>query len=341
MKLLVITQKVDKNDQLLGFFIQWLKLLSDKFDQLEVLCLEKEEYDLPSNVNVHSLGKDRGESKLKQLLNFNFLLLTLHYDAVLVHMNPIWMVLGVLFWKIMGSKTFLWYTSGGVTFKLKIAEKFADKIFTASSESFRLKSIKVIVTGHGIDTELFKPNPNKLSTTNYQLRILSVGRISPVKNYGILIEAVKILKDQSIDFKVTIIGETALDSDKHYLASLKLKVESLKLENEFNFVGKINHEDLPKYYQSHDIFAHLSKTGSLDKSFLEAMACGMKVLSSNDASKSFLPSELIFDDKNPKDLTDKILDLARNHRDYNLRQYVVENHNLSSLIAKLAEIMHQ
>ena len=67
MKLLIITQKVDKNDQLLGFFIEWLRRFSGKFEKITVLCLEKGEFELPENVKVISLGKDEGASKLKQL----------------------------------------------------------------------------------------------------------------------------------------------------------------------------------------------------------------------------------------------------------------------------------
>ena len=49
----------------------------------------------------------------------------------------------------------------------------------------KLKGKKVIVTGHGINTDLFKPSLRglDLGETNHKLRILSVGRIAPVKNY--------------------------------------------------------------------------------------------------------------------------------------------------------------
>ena len=339
MKLLVVTKKVDKNDQLLGFFVQWLCLLSEWFNRIEVLCLEEGEYDLPSNVSVHSLGKDRGMSKLKQLFNFYSLLSTLNYDAVLVHMNPIWMALGGIYWKVTSKKTFFWYTSGGVTFKLRIATMFSNTVFTASPESFRLKSDKIVVTGHGIDTELFKPDPDKLSAINYQLRLLSVGRISPVKNYETLVEAAKILKDKKVNFKVTMVGEPALVKDKDYESSLKSKIKSLDLEENFNFVGKISHNDLPEYYGSHDVFIHLSKTGSLDKAILEAMASGMKVLSSSDSARKFLSQELLFNESDSEELAEKIFrvkDLPVSDR---LRNYVVQNHNLPVLIDKLTKLI--
>lgn len=335
---MVITQKVDENDQLLGFFINWLELLSKKMEAITVLCLEMGQYDLPSNVKVISLGKDKNKPKIVWLWNFcrHIFRKRKEYDSVLIHMNPIWVVLGGGPWKILGKKVYLWYTHKAITFKLRIAEKFANKIFTASKESFRLPSKKVIVTGHGINTGLFQPS-QKLKVKSEKLKILSVGRIAPVKNYDILIDAAKILADRGVDFIVTVVGEPALERDKDYEESLKLKVKNLNLEDNFNFVGKVNYKDLPGYYQSHDLFVHLSKTGSLDKTLLEAMACGMKVLSSNDAAKSFLSEELIFLSNDPEDLSLKIL--RPDKTDFDARQYVLDNHDLKKLIDKIAAIL--
>jgi len=338
MNLLIITQKVDKDDQLLGFFIDWLRRFAEKFGKVTVLCLEKGRFDLPGNIKVISLGKDKGYSKIRQLSTFCFLLSTLKYDVVFVHMNPIWVVLGGPSWKILHKKIFFWYTHKAVTPKLRLAEKFADVIFTASKESFRLPSKKVVVTGHGIDTEIFRPMTNdQRPMTNDEIKILSVGRIAPVKNYETLINAAKILKEDGVNFSVSMVGEAALNSDTRYLASLKSKVKSLNLEDNFRFVGKINNKELPPYYQSHDIFIHLSKTGSLDKTILEAMACGMKVLSSNDSAKAFLSTELIFDQDNSRELADKIQAVNQSQNDSGLRNYVMQNHNLDNLINKISE----
>ena len=174
---------------------------------------------------------------------------------------------------------------------------------------------------------------------NHGLRLLSVGRIAPVKNHDTLIEAGRILKERGIDFKVTMVGEISLDRDKHYVASIKEKIREFGLEDNFDFIGKVNHKDLPIQYRSHDIFIHLSKTGSLDKTVLEAMASGMRVLSSNDASRSFLPADLIFGDKNFKELADKIVIQSKPEPDNRLRDYVVKNHNLDKLIDKISGII--
>ncbi len=342
MKLLIVTQTVDENDQLLGFFISWLRLFAEEFERVTVLCLNEGKHSLPENIRVICLGKNKGRSKLSQFLAFKFYVLKFRkeYDAVLVHMNPIWVVLGGPTWKLLRKKIYLWYTHKSVTSKLRLAEKFADEIFTASKESFRLHSSKVAITGHGIDTELFKPIQNSKGNQpaggQKSLQLLSVGRIAPVKNYETLIDAVKILKNKDYKVSVTMIGEAPLERDKEYEKSLKIKIRNLKLEECFNFVGKKSHGELPEYYRTNDVFIHLSKTGSLDKTVLEAMASGMRVLSSNDSSRAFLPKELVFNEHDHIELSDKIISAMKIPADPMLREYVVKNHDLKNLVHKLS-----
>ncbi len=335
MKLLIVTQKIDQNDQVLGFFISWLNEFAKYSKKVNVLCLEKSSFSLPDNVIVRSLGKDSGQTKLRQLYNFYRAIFALRkeYDSVFVHMNPIWVVVGGLFWRAWSKRIGLWYTHKSVTLKLRVAEKLASVIFTASAESFRISSPKVVVTGHGIDTDIFKP-PN-VHSRDGGLKILSVGRIAPIKNLEVLIDAARILKSMNEDFYLTIVGEPILQADKVYQAELEKKVSMFDLKNHVKFVGKILNRDLPTEYQSHDIFVQSSRTGSVDKIVLEAMACGMKVLSSNDASRAFLPPEYIFNDGNAQELAQKIKSLRGDVADDCLREYVVEHHNLKKLIAKL------
>ncbi len=342
MKLLIVTQKVDPEDQLLGFFIDWIKILANKFESIIILCLAQGKFSLPENVRVMSLGKDRGESKARQLLNFYKYTWSLrkNYDAVFVHMNPIWVVLGGFWWHRMFKKVFFWYTHKAVTFKLRLAEKFADVIFTASKESFRLPSRKVIITGHGIDTDLFEPDPSR-GFHDGVTRILSVGRIALVKNYEALMDAAKILDDQQFNFSITIIGEPALKKDELYEKQIKNRIRNLGLEKRFRFLGKVVYKDLVPYYQSHDIFVHLSKTGSVDKTLLEAMSCGMRAVSCNDSARAFLSSDLIFDEDNPQELAEKIINISARETGRDLRHYVLENHNLDKLISKITKIINE
>ena len=195
MKLLIITQKVDINDDVLGFFHRWIEEFAKHCEKITVICLEKGEYNLPENVKVLSLGKEAGASKIKYLWRFYKYIWQERkiYDSVFVHMNPVYVILGGLFWKAMGKKVTLWYTHKNVDWKLRLAEKLVNKILTASKESFKLKTGKLQIVGHGILVEMFKNPQSKNYNKGDKLKIISVGRITRIKNLDTLIKAGSIL----------------------------------------------------------------------------------------------------------------------------------------------------
>jgi len=54
--LLIITQKVDAADPVLGFMHGWIARIAAQWPQVQVICLQKGACRLPANVRVHSLG---------------------------------------------------------------------------------------------------------------------------------------------------------------------------------------------------------------------------------------------------------------------------------------------
>ena len=213
MKLLILTQKVDKNDSILGFFHDWLKVFATHCEKLTVICLYKGDYDLPSNVKVLSLGKEekkgvmsyelRVTRKIKYICRFYRLILRerISYSNVFVHMNSEYVVLGGIFWKLMRKKIALWWTHKAVPWHLRIAEKFVDVIFTASKESFRLLTKKLKVVGHGINIQKFKIDskfkihPSSEYKQNSKFTLITVGRISESKDLKTLIKAIEKVED--------------------------------------------------------------------------------------------------------------------------------------------------
>ncbi|MBU0750314.1 hypothetical protein KKH15_02235, partial [Patescibacteria group bacterium] len=59
MKLLVVTQIVDTSDPALGFFHEWLVEFAHNCSEVIVICLKRGECNLPKNVRVFSLGKEK------------------------------------------------------------------------------------------------------------------------------------------------------------------------------------------------------------------------------------------------------------------------------------------
>ena len=120
MKLLIVTQKVNKNDPILGFFYNWIIKFSEEFESVVVICLEEgdEVADLPHNVKVLSLGKESGKSRIKYLIRFYKYIWSErgNYDVVFVHMNQIYVVLGGVLWHLLSKKIALWYTHKETSF---------------------------------------------------------------------------------------------------------------------------------------------------------------------------------------------------------------------------------
>lgn len=271
------------NDPVLGFFHLWLEVFSKNCERLTVICLEKGEYHLPENVKVYSLGKEDGVSRFRYVLIFYFLILreVWNYSGVFIHMNPEYAILGSPAWKITGKKVALWYTHKSVDFKLRLAEKLVNKIFTASSESFRLSSRKVEVMGHGIDSRLFEGRGEKISG----LKMITVGRISPAKDLKTLILGVRDFKARIGEKEVAfdIVGGPVTKEDEFYEQEMRGLVKELGLDGIVNFIGEKKYSDLPEIYRRHDVFLHASRTGSMDKAVLEALASGLAVFTSSES----------------------------------------------------------
>lgn len=343
MRLLIVTQKVDNGDPILGFFHRWIEEFSKHCEQITVICLYEGVHNLPGNVRVLSLGKEHDISRLRYILNFYRLIWRerKNYDVVFVHMNPIYVILGWLSWRVWGKKIGLWYTHKQVDLKLRIAEKLSDIIFTASRESFRLASGKIKIMGHGIDTEVFKPTKREVSKA---FRIITVGRISPIKDYETLIEAVKILVGEGISVQVDIVGSPATVADEDYLRRLQTFVREKKLEQMIRFIGPISNKELPVYLRQMDLFINTSRTGSLDKAVLEAMASGVPVITSNEALHDVFGRDaqmLMFSTGDIKECAMRIKSVrALSLEDYDalskrLRIIVEKEHNIRILIPRI------
>lgn len=341
MKILLLTQKVDRTDGVLGFFHRWIEEFARYAEVVHVVCLSEGEHDLPDNVHVHSLGKEKGTGRLAYLWRFYRYIWTLRhdYDAVFVHMNQIYVVLGGLLWRLWGKRIGLWYMHKSVPITLRLAEKVTHDIFTGTTESFRLPSRKVTVTGHGIDVTAFAPK--EAPRDDGLLQIVSIGRLSPVKDYETIIEAIDHLRKRGVEATLTIVGSAGTPEQGAYEADLKEQVRTRGLGEYVSFVGSVAHARIRQYLTEADVFVNMSHTGSLDKAVLEAMATETLVVTCNDPVRAMLGEYqgLLFVEKSDAgglaERLSRIASLPSSERlkiGSALRTLVVENHNLTHLI---------
>jgi len=343
MRLLMITRKVDKDDGLAGFTYNWIKKLSSKLDKLYVICLEKGNVSgLADNVIINSLGKENGKNRLKEFFRFHYLAFKLvpKVDGVFAHQNPEYGLMVFIWVKIFRKKLVSWYTHKQVSLRLRILNLVSDMMVTASKESFRLKSNKLKVLHHGIDTEVFS---FKQRSNKYTFNIVNVSRISATKKIDVMLDIVYELKKQlgkKIIFKIA--GAPTLEKDKLFLESLKKKVKDLGLESNVEFLGSVPNNLTPALYQEADLFFNFSQTGSLDKTGLEAMSCGCLVLASNEAFKAILepinPLFYIDDTKQAVDNVKNIVAIDSNDLRLKLHDYVKKYHDLEHLSREIIEL---
>lgn len=340
MKLLVITQALDKNNSALAFFEKWLLAFSGQVDSLIVIAQKVGEHNLPNSVKVFSLGKEKGNSKFNQLRLFLRLIFSMsgEYDTVFVHMNPIYLALAGWYWGLKNKKVGLWYTHRNIDFKLRLANMFADKIFTASTEGFRLDSRKKVVLGHGIDVDNFNCSIKEL---NQPVKIIHIGRITPIKNCDVLIEVMAKLNSFGILAELKFVGEPIYEADKLYKKKLEELVVRLKLQDKVIFVGPIAYCNLPKVYCEGDLTVNLAPTGGMDKVVLESLSSGRPVFVSNLAFASLFGNykdRFVFNEKSAIDLAEKIKSWIENpNQDIvdQLKTKVKENFSIIKLINRV------
>lgn len=306
MRLLIVTQKVDRDDSYLGFFHDWLLEFARQCECLTVIALEARAHSLPAHVRILSLGKEEGRTRLHRLARLLRLVYSerSRYDAVFCHMSPLYVVAGGLLWRLWGKKTGLWYVHRSVTPALRVAERLARVVITASKESFGLPSRKTHHVGHAVNADAYRRPPPFPRPSRGRVHGVSIGRITPIKRLEVLVEAAAILAETTRLFTVDLIGAPVTAADADYEVSLKKLVAARRLGNVVRFRGAVPHQDIAREYWQADFSINLSPRGLMDKVVLESLAAGTPAICSNEAFRPVLGDQaasLMFREGDPAD----------------------------------------
>lgn len=168
---------------------------------------------------------------------------------------------------------------------------------------------KIYILPNSINTNYFLPNPCKKVYD-----IISVGRLSPEKEFIKFLDIVKILKEKLPKIKVGIAGK---GPEK---GKLQKKIKELSLENNVDLLGYI--KNVARFYNSGKIFVSCSSTEGLPRAVIEAMACGVPCVISNigdieDLVKNEENGFLVDDYSNKDEFVNKIMLLLSDRNLYN------------------------
>jgi glycosyltransferase involved in cell wall biosynthesis len=332
MKLLITTQIVDRNDPVLGFFHGWISELAQHCESIHVICLKQGEYNFPDTVHVHSLGKESGGNRFMYALRFIRLTFALRheYDVIFSHMNPHYIVLMGWFWKCFGKRMFLWRNHAVMNLKTWIAAQFALRVFYTSPFACTRRFTHSVQMPVGIDTDLFRPNPKIVATRR---SVLFLGRLSPVKRPELFMRSVALLRECAVD----VYGDPTPD--------LGISIDALGTHAKGNarFYGSVANPDTPALYSAHEVYVNLTPEGSMDKTVLEAAACGTLVLVSNTSFTPYVPHACLLAGEAPKNIADAISNIlalpeaTKEEYRKELRNMVEQHHSLTLLTSRLME----
>jgi len=173
---------------------------------------------------------------------------------------------------------------------------------------------KVKAAPLGIDMRKFYPQPKdeKLRSSlevSDSFTVISIRNFEPVYDVETLIKAIPSVLSQAPDTRFVIAGE---GSQRGYLEGL---AKSLGIWESTRFVGWIPHNELPKYLASADIYVSTSLSDGASISLIEALACGLAIVTTDagDAKRWVSDSEngFVIPVKSPELLAERIVCLLR------------------------------
>lgn len=170
---------------------------------------------------------------------------------------------------------------------------------------YRLDEAKIKVIYGGVNPRFRPADPQEIEAVRAryglpECLILSVGTIEPRKNLTSLVDAYRALRHRGAEFKLVIVGK------KGWLyQSFFRRLRELGLEDEVIFPGFMPDEDLPALYSAADLFVFPSLYEGFGLPVLEAMACGVPVITSNTSSLPEVAGEaaLLVDPNSVEELT--------------------------------------
>lgn len=133
------------------------------------------------------------------------------------------------------------------------------------------------VIHNGIDVERFHPGEAREPTT-----LLYVGRLIERKGLFYLLEAFDRLRDDHPDLRLVLVGD---GPDRRLLETY---CHTHGLENDVEMTGRLGREELIPLYRRASIFVMPSLEEALSNAVLEAMACGLPIVTTPTGARELL-----------------------------------------------------
>lgn len=329
MKLLIVTQVIDTEHPVLGFFHRWVVAFAAQCTEVHVIALQVGTHALPANVKVYSLGKENGTSRTERIIRLCSLVWSLRhsYDSVFVHMNQEYLLLVGWLWKLLGKRVTFWRNHYAGNWLTDVAAWWSDAVFYTSSSSYTKKFAHAHAMPIGIEESLFQPQPVERQHGS----LLYVGRLSRSKRIDVILESLRQARKINDTLTLTIVGGPTSPDDEHYRAELEAFIAEHALP--VTFAGPVAWDTLPTIYSAHELCINLSPPGMFDKVIGEALLCGCDVVTTNK-DLTYLLGKRVIDAAEP--LAPLTQCLSQTRYDYahvkEVSRVIASHHSLSALV---------
>ena len=350
MRWLMITRKLDPDDDRAGFVVRWVEELAARLDHLDVICQERAHPRLPANVTVSSMGKESGAGRIAQGIRFTAHLRRLvpQVDGVFCHMIPRYVIFAAPWTRLYRKPLLHWYTHRQASPELRLARRLATRILTAAPGSYPLPSSKVVVMGHGVEADLFPASTGETTPPD----VLLIGRLSRIKRQDWLLQAASkaLAGGATGPFRVVLVGGV-VEHEPDVLPALRQLAQSLDPAPDVIFTGALPHSRVAGLIQGCAAAVNLSPPGLFDKAALEPMLAGKPTIVANPDFLPLLGDEagwlLLPPDASDGDLADRLARLLamspgeRAALGAGLRARALAAHSLDGLMDRLVALMRK
>jgi len=336
MRLVVVTQRVDPTDALLGATVGKLRALAERVDELVVLTDSAVEGALPDNARVRTFSARRRagrgmrfESALARELAHRP-----RPAAVLAHMCPIYAVLAAPLARPTGVKVLLWFNHWRKSRLLATATRVSSAVLSVDERTFPIRTRKLVAIGHGIDVSDL---PCVKRPDREPLTLLALGRTSPAKGLVTILRAVA----EVPEVRLQVIGPSLTHEERMHRMALERLVLDLGLLDRVEISGPVPRRAVPTLYADVDALVNDMREGAADKVVYEAAATCLPVIASNGAFEALLPERLRFVHGDPDSLAEAIrwlLEADRQAIGRTLRGTVVREHSVDTWADRVVEL---
>ena len=139
---------------------------------------------------------------------------------------------------------------------------------------------KVMLAPCGVDLTKFKPLDHKEARRRLGLNgekvLLYVGRVEPLKGLDLLVEAAAQMEAGDENVRMMVVGGGGPGEPE--TDRVRRLAEERQVDGLIDFVGRVDHDELPLYYNAADVCVVPSYYESFGLVALESMACGTPVV---------------------------------------------------------------